>query len=188
MSTCADCTARVAELRGMPRVLGMVSAADLAVRDEPVPETILAGLLRAVARERRRRRFLVSGLGGLAAACVLALAVVLSTGSTGGSHPQPRAQQMVATVSTPVSATAVVKSVTWGTEIDLVCHYASGYPSTATYSLVVVDRAGAQHDAGSWTLAPERATTFTGGTAVRRDQIAKIEIVSGQTPILQLSL
>jgi anti-sigma-K factor RskA len=185
LEDCADCSRRVAELRP---VVGVLAGLDGDVFDEvadPVPETLLPGLLRTVRSEQRRRRRLFAGLTGLAAASVIALSVVLVWPS--GQHPG-HAQAMVATVATPVQATATLSSVNWGTKIELACRYASGYPSGRSYALVVIDKQGVRHDAGSWKLAPEHVTHFTTGTALARDQIAKIEIMAGATPVLQLNL
>ena len=186
LPTCPDCTRRVAELADLPVLLSMVSAADLEPVDEPVPDTVLPGLLRTVRREQRHRRGVIGVLGGLAAASVLALAAVLAWPA---SHSgRGKAVAMTPTTVTAVQATAELDRVGWGTEIRLVCHYQNGYPPGTTYSLVVVDTSGADHAAGSWTLIPGQVTHFTSGTALPREQISEIEIVAGAQPILQLRL
>lgn len=186
LPTCGDCTRRVAELTDLPVLLSMISAADVEPVDEPVPDTLLPGLLRAARQERRRRRSVIGALGGLAAACVLALAAVLAWPA---SHSgRGRALAMTATTVSAVQATAELDQVGWGTQIRLVCHYQNGYPPATTYSLVVVDISGTDHSAGSWTLIPGQVTRFTSGTALPRDQISELEIVAGSQPILQLRL
>ena len=190
LATCAECTRRVAELTDLPALLSTISAADiqpdLRLVAGPVPDTLLPGLLRAVRQEQRRRRGLFATLGGIAAACVLALAAVLAWPS--GHAGQGKAVAMTATSTSAVQATAELDRVGWGTQIRLVCHYQSAYAPATAYSLIVVDKAGVDHGAGSWTLAPGKVTRFIGGTALQRDQISEIEIVEGAVPILQLRL
>jgi anti-sigma factor RsiW len=74
LATCTACTTRVNNLAATSTLLAAISTDDLAGPD-PQPDTLLAGLLRRTASARRRQRWLVSGLGGLAAACLIALAV-----------------------------------------------------------------------------------------------------------------
>jgi hypothetical protein len=94
---------------------------------------------------------------------------------------------MTSLVASPVHATATLTQVSWGTKIDLACTYSGEYPAGFSYSLVVVDRQGHSHEAGSWKLTPEQVTRVTSATSVSRDQIAKVEITLGSTPILQLT-
>lgn len=189
LRTCPDCTARVAELRGVSALLSGITEADLAADErtgaEPVPDTLLPSLLRAARTERRRRRGLVAALASLAAACALALTLVLVWPS-GHTHSAPVA--MTAFRASPVRATAQLDSVEWGTAITLVCHYTSSYAVDSEYSLVVVRKDGKSEVAGSWDLSPGEATTFRSGIAWPKTEISKVEIVSGGTELLQLQL
>ena len=190
MSGCAGCTARVAALREVPAMLAGITEADLADvpaagRSGPVPDTLLPALMRAVRLQRRRRRGLIAGLASIAAACALALSLVLAWPS-GHSHAAPVA--MTAVRPSPVQATAQLDGVDWGTSITLVCHYTGSYGEDVQYSLVVVRKDGASQVAGSWKLTPGEETTFHGGTAWPKSQLAKVEIVSGSTELLSLSL
>ena len=72
----------------------------------------------------------------------------------------------------------------WGTRISLVCSYNATYPSNAAYQLVVVDRSGGRHPAGSWTLDTLHETNFVGGSAVPSYNIASIEITKDDVPLL----
>lgn len=186
LETCPDCAARVAEIAAVPQLLaGLPEDAFRAVA-EPVPDTVLPSLLRAVRRERRRRRGVVSALGALAAACIVTLALIVAQPD---AKPTPRqGQAMSAVVASPVQATALVTDVAWGTRIQLTCRYASSYEPERDYSLVVVDKHGVQHPAGSWQLVPGKPMTFIGGTALRRDEIASVQITLADHPVLQLSL
>jgi RNA polymerase sigma-70 factor (ECF subfamily) len=159
---------------------------------DPLPD-LLPGLLARAAAERRKRRRVVAGLGSVAAAALIALAVVLGTRPGTGSQPQPLAGRPMVAVgaNTPLRATAAVTSKAWGTQIELDCRYlaSSGWSGGPVgYELEVVDRSGATHRLGSWTVAPTGATRFTSGTDLPANQIRLVRIdLPGGTPILQLT-
>jgi hypothetical protein len=190
LATCAACTGRVNALTATSALLADITAADIADPDRQ-PDTLLPGLLRRASAARRRQRWLVNGLGGLAAACLIALAVTAwpTSHASQPSH-KPVPQAMSALTASPLHATAAVTDRTWGTQINLDCRYI-GYGDASTrltYALQITDRAGITHDLGTWTLRPGTETTFTSGTALRRDQIGSIEITRPNgTPILQLT-
>lgn len=182
LQDCPQCRARVDQARATLGLLAGVAEPEPA---PPLPDTLLPGLLRSAARERRRRRGLVGGLAGVAAACAVALVVLLwpAAGSSGAGE-----QHFAAVRPNPVTATARLTTETWGTEIELRCRYAPGVTSYEPYTLLVTDRAGHRQAAGSWTLAPGGTTTLHAGTALSRQQIARLEItLPDGTPILQLS-
>ncbi|MDP9094834.1 MAG: zf-HC2 domain-containing protein [Actinomycetota bacterium] len=184
LPTCPECTRRVSEFTPLVGLLAAVDADVFDNAEESVPQTLLPGLLRAARREQRRRARFVTVLGGLAAACLIALVLVLTVP---GQHSSARARAMSPIVASPVHATAALTQVSWGTQIELACSYNGGYSAGSSYSLVVLDRQGHIHEAGSWTLTPEQVTRFTGGISLSRDQIAKVEITLGSTPILELT-
>jgi hypothetical protein len=184
LATCADCTARVAEIRGLPDLLAGIDEADVLAAD-PVPDTLLPALLRSAAGRRRRTRVTIGALASLAAACVIALVVVLWPSS---SAPAPTRQQFVAVGQVPLTASAVLTPKAWGTAIDIRCHYLPGVESTFRYGLVVYSRAGGRYPAGSWTLPPDKDIDYRTGTALRAAQIARIEItLPGGRPVLRLT-
>jgi anti-sigma-K factor RskA len=186
LETCPDCAARVAELRGLPELLAGLTDEAFRTEAEPVPDTVLPRLLHAVRRERRRRRGVISALGALAAACIVTLTLIVA--QPGAKPTPPQGQAMSAVVANPVQATALVTDVAWGTRIQLTCRYGSSYEPEREYSLVVVDKKGNPHPAGSWRLVPGRPTTFIGGTALKRDEIASVQITLADHPVLQLSI
>jgi hypothetical protein len=189
LATCLECTARVAEIAPLPQLLAGLPEDSFRPVAEPVPDTILPRLLREVRHEQRRRRGVIATLGGLVAASVLALALVLAWPAPHTKPPQ--ALTMSAVAESPVHATAALTDVSWGTRIRLVCTYDSGYPPGVAYALVVVDKQGVAHDAGSWSLQPGKTITFVGGTAVPRSDIGSVEISRADStdhPILQLTL
>jgi hypothetical protein len=182
LETCAECRARVAAVRPAVDLLAGLTVKDVAA-PEPMPDTLLPGLLRAAHRERARRSWFVRGVGLVAAACALALAVVLWP--SGGSAPPSEA--FVPLRPSPVSATAQLVSRTWGTEIDMHCTYAKQLESYLPYRLQVVDKANETIPAGTWRLAPGGETDFVTVTDVPRDQISRLQITTPDgTPILEL--
>jgi anti-sigma-K factor RskA len=186
MATCPDCAKQVRDLASMPALLAGVPASAYSDEQEDPPANLLPHLLDRVRFEQRRRRWLTTGLAGLAAACLIALAVAVWPSSSGTSAPRPQA--MSAVVDSPVHATAALSSVAWGTKIDLVCEYYTSVTRDWDYQLVVVDKHNVPHPAGSWKLVPGKVAHFTGGTALSRDQISKVQITLGDRAILQLTL
>jgi anti-sigma-K factor RskA len=186
LETCPDCHSRVAEARASVDLLAGLTIADVA-EPEPMPDTLLPGLLRAARRERNRRRGLIGGLAAVAAASAAALIVVVAPDGGGPASPAAQAFHKVVATS-PVSATAQLVSRAWGTQITLHCHYAKQLESYLAYNLVVVDAADTQTSAGSWSLAPGGETNFVSGTSVPLNQISRLEITKPDgTPILELN-
>lgn len=188
--TCQACASRVRELAPLPALLAGLPASAYTDEHDDLPASLLPDLLRHVGSERRRRRQFTAGLAGLAAACLVALAV--------GAWPNPAArkpasggstaQAMSAVITSPVHASAQLTAVKWGTKIELACSYDAGYASNADYQLVVIDRQSVAHPAGSWKLTPGSLIHFTGGTSLPRDQISRVEIEVGDQAILVLTV
>ena len=183
LAECDACSASVRELSGLPAVLASVP--ESALVDEAPPLSLLPALQRRARGAVRRRRWIVSGVAA-AAACVLALAVVLSWPT---SRPASHPVAMTAVAPAPITATADVRDVGWGTKIELVCRYYETSQPVRPYALVVVDRSGVHHDLGTWNLVPGKATTYQSGIALPRSQVKEVDIttVSGK-PLLALPL
>ena len=185
LATCDECRGRVAEIQPVAALLGDLTIDDVAApveADPGPPDTLLPGL-RAKIRRERRRRWAVVGIAGAAAACIVALAVVVATGDH--DSKQSPALAMRSLVATPLHASARLDDRDWGTQITLDCQY-DNYQPTQVYKLVVTDRSGETQDAGSWRLEQGGTTHFTSGTAVKRSDIARIDISVGSTPVLEL--
>ena len=190
LAGCDECARRVAELADVPPVLAAAGRADVLAELEatvsPLPDTLLPGLLRRAARERRRRFTLVGALAGVAAACVIALAVALWPSA--GSPPAGRPRALTALTATPLRASATLVQRPWGTQIALDCRYASGASGAAyAYGLVVIDRSGAVQQLGTWTVPEGPDTRYTSGTSLPLDRIAAVEVTYGGRPILKLA-
>ena len=204
LKVCDACTGAVAELAGLPGLMSRVSIDQLTAAAEPVPQMLLPSLARAVRRERRTRRLLV-GAAGAAAACLIGVGAVAITSpdsptrepatssATSSASPVSGTANLVMTavVPSPVTATARLVDVAWGTRIDLTCTYRSAepYPTSGTpYAMVVIDRFGAAQQVATWNALPNRALTVTGASSRPRRDITAVEIrtLTGQT-ILRLS-
>jgi anti-sigma factor RsiW len=190
LATCAACTDRVRQLTGLSAALAGLTERDLeAPVVPPVPDTLLSGLLRRATSAGRRRRWVVGTLAGVAAASLVALVLVVSLlVRTPRAGAEPVA--MTAVMATPLTATAALEDVPWGTRIALDCRYAaSGSWSTdATYGLQAVDRNGVVHDLGTWTAHAGAEVTFTSGTALARSDVAAVQItLLDGTPVLRLT-
>src|SRR5690242_2719871 len=121
LTTCAACTERVRSARSVLPALATVPGEAF----EPVPETLLPGLLRRAATTQRRRRYVYGAIAALAAACIAALVFTVWP----SSGPQVAKQQMTALVATPVRASAALEPKAWGTQIELYCSYVERVPN-----------------------------------------------------------
>jgi Putative zinc-finger len=202
---CAACAGSVGELAGLPGLMSRVSLDQLTEEAEPVPETLLPSLARAVRRQRRRRR-LVVGASAAAAACLIAVGAVAvtrpgspsrplatpSTPATSTSTPSGTANlTFTSVVPSPVTASARLLDMAWGTRIDLTCAYEvkGSFPTDGLpYAMVVIDRNGAAQQVAAWRSLPGRELTVLGASSLTRRDIAAVEIrtLTGR-PILRLS-
>jgi len=200
LKVCAACAGSVSELAGLPGLMSRVSLDQLSAQAEPLPETLLASLARAVRRERRQRRLAVAAAGA-AAACLVAVAAVTLTSPDSPDRPAVTSSAtrpsgtanltLTAVVPSPVTASARLVDMAWGTRIDLTCAYSTNgsYPATGTpYAMVVIDRTGATQQVATWKALPNRELTVMGASSRARHDIAAVEIrtLQGQT-ILRLS-
>jgi hypothetical protein len=183
---CDACAASVRELQDLPQALALASPS--ALEDDPPPLSLLPGLQRRVRRDRYRRRWIVGGLAAAAAACIVSVAVVATRPDSPSSHPV--AMQAVGGAVAPIKATVDVRSVGWGTRIDLVCIYNRSVQDGHPYALVIVPRSGQSQQLGTWTLAPGKETKYESGTSLKRSEIASVQITSIDSgePLLTLNL
>ena len=200
LKVCAAYAGSVSELAGLPGLMSKVSLDQLTEEAEPLPETLLPSLARAARRERRKRRLAVGAVAA-AAACVLTVGAVAitraespvrpSVTSSAASASSTANMVMTAVVPSPVTASARLVDMAWGTAIDLTCNYRTNgfYPAGGTpYALVVIDRSGGVQQVATWNAVPNRELTVTGASSRTRQDIQAVEIrtLSGQT-ILRLS-
>jgi hypothetical protein len=193
----------VSELAGLPGLMSRVSLDQLTEEAEPLPETLLPSLARAV-QQQRRRRLLTVGASAAAAACLIAVGTMAVTGSDSPTPAPVRSATSTpatpsgsadlafsAVVPSPVTASARLVDVAWGTRIDLTCAYRSSgsYPAREIpYAMVVIDHSGIAEQVAAWKALPDRELTVSGASSRARRDIAAVEIrtLSGRT-ILRLS-
>jgi len=180
LATCDECTRRVAELTGVPDLLRGVTEEELLGTDEPVPDTLLPGLLRRAGLRQRRQRWLTAGLGAVAAAAVAALVVSLTTGSSGHTTTNTTtttttaSRSLVAVRPTDLAVRATLVDKKWGTEIDLRCSYRD--PGSAVFGLRIVDTSGHTLDGSTWAVWTG-TTNYIANVPLPRDHIARVEVV-----------
>ena len=185
LADCLACRRAVNQLAGMPGLLASVPPehAGLAPDEQPaLPDTLLPRLLAEVQRNRFRRRW-TTGLIGVAAAAVLAIALAIGlSGSSplGGSHHATTAVgQPMTPVSPniPIHATAALADKAWGTQVTVRCTY-DGESSDQyfTYTMVVTDKTGASQQIAAWAAKPGQPVVVDGSTSVPESQIASVQV------------
>ena len=188
---CEDCTQAVAELAGLPGLLGRVDPAVLEQpeADEP-PATLLPALFREVRRSRRRRALVTAGVAA-AAAVLVAVPVGLwqlgegpstPVGTEQSPTPTPvEAQPMQPVGDVPVRATVSLEQVAWGTRLGLTCTYDPAsvdydLPAAADYVRVVRTRTGRLEQVGSWRSVGGRPMSIAAATALTPADLASVQV------------
>lgn len=189
---CAQCRDAVAELSGMPGLLGLLSADDVAALDDEQPDPplrpeVLDNVLAKVRWRRRRSRWVTSAVVGLAAA-VLAVGILLVArpaivGLGTGPSTQNTAQMvdMVKMAPTPINASIALTDFGWGTRIDMSCSYGQWGDNTAPpkdLGMVVVARDGSRSQIATWLGIPGATALPSGMTPMQRGDIAAVQMVS----------
>jgi hypothetical protein len=202
---CESCRRSVAELAGLPGLLGRVPVeqVEAPVPFEPLPSTVLPALVAVVRREQRRKTVLVT-LGAAAAIVVVALGV----GALQAARDDARAPEAAPTSASPsvaafepmtvvknygMTAEVSLTSAPEGTSILVNCDYAEsegGEGHSYRYGLMVFPRHGEAYEAMHWRAGPgDNKKGIPGWAATQLDDIRKIEVTSesGWT-ILRLDL
>ncbi len=173
LARCQDCREELARLAVLPGLLqhirdagvGAPSAAGLddAGADGSVPpvEPVLA---RIAAQRRRSRRRWVASLGGVAAAALVAIALVLS--------PWQRAPASVAFAASGGTAAATVSARPWGMAVEL---HADVLPPADGYQLVAVAADGHTTAVASWQRV-DHPMHLEGACYLRPEQVRRLEI------------
>jgi len=200
LAECPACSAAVRDLAGLPGLLAQVSAdvVETAPEPEPVPPTLLPGLVAEVRRQQGRRRWTV-GLAAAAAVVVLGAGAATVVAVSGDDSPPPQASPTLAAARdmTQVDQTGVwgrlsLTPVPWGTRLDLACSYDE--PDSAygeqphTYALVVHTRDGGSEQVATWKALPGKTMHVTGATALTTAEIASVEVrTETGDPVLRLT-
>lgn len=201
LDECAACGRAVREMAGMPALLAQVDESvflsDKDKDEEPVPATLLPGLLREVRHTRRRR---IAWAGAAAAAAVIAIggAVVWTQYAGPGSDDEVAVAPAVTSVpmrqvgQSAVRASIVMEDVAWGTKLELTCSYVEAGDSyspeeTPSYTLAVQTRDGEWQQVATWKAVQGRTITVPAATAAATDDIASVEVRTlAGTPVLEL--
>jgi hypothetical protein len=186
LESCDLCRRSVAELTPIPGLLARLAPERAAaVLDEPAvaAQALRPELLEAVRREGRRRRIRRTRLrlAMAAAAVVVVLTAVLVPLAFLRPAADTQTVAFEAVTDVPVSATATLTSVGWGTRIELDCRYgdvgASDAPDVGwPYALYVVDRDGNRSEVSSWRANPGKTARLAAATAVEIEDIASLEV------------
>lgn len=197
---CRTCSRAVRDLAGLPGLLGRIGPEVFEESaPEPVPETLMPRLSRAVRHEQRRRTWLASGIAAAAAVAITAGGVVVFDRSASEPTAEPTtpvvstapAQKMTPVVRDVMKASVALTPVGWGTRIDLTCSYphGEGHEKGGSYALVVYTTDGRRHRVESWWSLPGKVMHLPGSVAASPSQISKVEVTwADGKPVLELSL
>lgn len=192
ITTCARCRDEVAELAGLPGLLGRLDADTAASIGQPAgpSEKLLEKMLADTQAERRTRRH--SRRWERTVTLVAAACLALVVGGVVSALRIPAAPPPVVAAMNPVAndepVTAMIgywPSTRGGTEIRMTCVYADGVGSTARLGLWVYPKDGGDGRSVSWWDAgPGYRDTFYTHTDLRPDQIGRFEIREGPTVLV----
>lgn len=208
LAGCPTCRAEVADLSGMPALLGLLdrdemAAGELPAEPPPLRPEVLTTLLKQVNWRRRRSRWITWGATA-AAAVVLAIGVLVAlrpvTEPPSQQAPRTAASAMAMTPVVPseLAANVTVTGYDWGTHVEMACTYRD-WPEDADHdhdetgdklAMVVVGRDGSRTEVATWMALPAATAFPTGSTSMPIDQIATIQVVSTDSGdvLLQRSL
>jgi anti-sigma factor RsiW len=185
LSDCEACASSVAELAGVPGLLGKVPATEaelLLERTPPQAPDLLPKLAGHIAHRRRRMRRWAMALTVGAVAAVVAIVALVGPTLWQTMEPQPAS---VAVELEPVAPSPLVASIRlveeqWGTRIEMECRYDAGdrYSGPAEYAMYVTDDAGDEVRVATWIAAPGETATPSGTTAVGVSQIRSVDVRS----------
>jgi len=169
---CPSCAAEAAEFAALPPLLALVPPEDLDAEPiEPSPGLFERMAAVAAAEKRAAHRRSTRGRLLIAAVAVAVLAIGGSTVWWATSGPSETAHEAVAgTVHLTVTAAASSD----GTDLDVAV---AGVAPGENCRLVVVDRDGVRHQAGSWTASYAGRATFRGWTTVSRDDVRDVVLI-----------
>jgi anti-sigma factor RsiW len=189
LAGCVSCQRSVAELAGLPGLLGQVSPEDAALlaaqaqpsEGEAAPATLMPPV---IGQRRTRRRRLVAAVVGAAAALILILGGV-ATGLLPLGQPDPMLLAFSPVQPTAITAIVEVVPVNEGTDFRVECQYGEANEPTsggahATYEIWIVDRLGTAVEAKSWTARPDRVMRPQAHSSWKVPRISAVEIRSSE--------
>jgi anti-sigma factor RsiW len=202
---CRQCSRAVRDLAGLPGLLGRIGPEIFEESaPEPVPETLLPRLSRAVRRQQQHRTWFTAGIAAAAAVVVTTAGVLIVDHSNSSSNevanppsssssvaPPPAGRKFTSVSSDPMVASVALTPVAWGTRLDLTCSYprnAAQY-ETGAYAMVVHTKDGRTERVATWNGTPGATMHVSGATASWKKNIKSVEIThTDGTPIAVLNL
>jgi hypothetical protein len=205
---CAHCSRAVRDLAGLPGLLGRIGPEVFdGLEPEPVPETLLPRLSRAVRRQQQRRTWLTAGIAAAAAVAITAGGVLAldhndgsrqeagppgpSSSSTTPPPPVGRTMNKAKGSLDPMIASVAVTPVAWGTKLELTCSYPRGavaYEGGA-YAMVVHTTDGKTERVATWNGLPGEAMHVSGATDAWKQNISSVVVTHlDGTPVARLRL
>jgi hypothetical protein len=198
---CEQCSRAVRDLAGLPGLLGRIGPEIFDEPEpEPVPETLLPRLSRAVRRREQRRTWLTAGIAAAAAVAVTTGGVLAldrgsgnppTAGHQGPGVVQASSEPMDQLAHDPMTANVALTSVAWGTRVDLTCSYPRGtveYEGGA-YALVVHLKNGRTERVATWNGLPGKSMHVSGATAAWKNEIASVVVTRlGEGPVARLTV
>lgn len=194
---CDRCAAAVAELAGVPGLLGRLPREQgLAALGEPesplesqrgseragVGPEVLPRLIARARRQRIRTRWITAGLSAAAAVLLVGVLALVLPSALAPSAPEPTPIAMEQVEPSALTADLNLTAESWGTRIDSRCTYAKVEEDHGahswTYAMVVTDRQGRQTQVSTWTAEEGETVVPTATTSVALADIAAIDIRS----------
>ncbi|MBN9153176.1 MAG: zf-HC2 domain-containing protein [Microbacterium sp.] len=183
LEACPDCRRGVAELAPTVALLSRVTVGTveaMSEEDDLAAESAARAQLLSLDRARSRRRRRTWWIGAVAAAALVIAAV--GTPVTIAALNRPTASFALQDVGdVALKASVDLKSVAWGTRIDLDCRYPAGswegVPREGwTYVLAIVGTDGSTSSVSTWRAGPGTTSRLSAGTALDVDAIRSVEI------------
>jgi len=214
LGTCAECSRSVGELAGLPGLLAKAPAdvLDQPAEREPVPPTLLSGLIAEARKQDRRRSIRTAVLAAAAVAVIAGGSAALAGGLRGGETPEPDAAPTATVTITPPTVTpptvttspetaprermdAVQGSgsqgwislvaVAGGTRLELDCRYEGRH--AYTYEILVRTADGREETAGTVRAVPGKTQHFVGQASVPPRDIVEVLVGNEYGAILRLT-
>lgn len=197
---CEQCSRSVRDLAGLPGLLGRIGPEVFEeTAPEPVPETLLPRLSRAVRRRQQHRTWLTAGIAAAAAVAITTGGVLAldrgsnhtSTAGHGHGVVQASTVPMNQVGHDPMTASVALTSVAWGTRVDLTCSYPRGTVEYegGSYALVVHLANGHTERIATWNGLPGKSMHVSGATAAWKNEISSIVVTRlGAGPVARLSV
>jgi hypothetical protein len=215
LEDCERCRAAVAELSGMPGLLGRLDdarafalledgedgemdapapAVSSDATEAPATSADLVASIRAHERRRRLRRTAI-GVGALAAAAALASALTVAIpAALAPAPPMPDAVSSFESAdgqAIPIDVLVHLTSTSWGTRLEMDCIYrpqtsADSY-GPGEYSLWVVAADGTEQPLSTWTSTPGSEVVLEAGTATDLDDIAQLDLRSADGDLVLMT-